>query len=758
VAVLAASVVSTALAIVLFASVVARALVINEVIADNLTQEPEDIACGHPDMVEIYNDTGELIDLGHAVLDLTYYLSCVPAEDSSPAFENYRTVAWPFPPSRSQMPSGGRLTVFCDGNSIEGTCELHASFGLASDGSDTVVLWGPDENGDGLRSVVDRVYLPPTEGDVTWGRYPDGAGGPNVPVEEHYDHFVFYPPGQSSFGVCQLSAGICLVNASNRRNCLGAANRAPQDSWNLPPRISRIAQTTNAPGPDETVRFTVRVRDDRVPTPANIDRVEICYRVLAPGAETWGAEHKVEMRFLDTGGVDDSGVLASASRPLDRYTHWDGEIPGQPSGSRVEFFFRAVDAGGLSATRPRRLCHLMDVYGEGVGPCDRDFGGGDADHDDADDNGCLRDEDSISCRSADGSGCDGGPDGGLLGERYIACNVRSTYFVGYVPRAEVASLVINEVVASQTDLLTDFSERACNDPNRENTPGCLSPIAGQPSPNPDCCRRDEDFIEFFNTSDEDVAVEGLWLSDSRVDPRRWQFPSSAVIPANTRVIVWLDRDGGRCPDPLRGNRPCFWECPDPNTLSMQNDPPEFHAGFALDADGDQIYLYDNEANGFGLIHGLNFGDPSSFCGFVESFDTFGNPRNDLLPDQSLSLIPDGDPTGRFVITQNATPKEGNSADCLDVVFRRGDATDDGVTDISDGVFILNFLFSGGSAPGCLDGADSDDNAAIELSDAVRVFAYLFLGGDPPPDPGPSICGPDPTEDGLGDCEYESCEA
>jgi hypothetical protein len=100
-----------------------------------------------------------------------------------------------------------------------------------------------------------------------------------------------------------------------------------------------------------------------------------------------------------------------------------------------------------------------------------------------------------------------------------------------------------------------------------------------------------------------------------------------------------------------------------------------------------------------------------------------------------------------------------SLDAGEPVFRRGDSNADGTPDISDGVFTLNFLFLGGSAPVCFDAADTNDDGRVDLSDAAALFNYLFLGGAAPPAPGPEECGDDPTDDELGDCEYpeESCE-
>ncbi|MEM7234076.1 MAG: hypothetical protein AAF517_18005 [Planctomycetota bacterium] len=89
------------------------------------------------------------------------------------------------------------------------------------------------------------------------------------------------------------------------------------------------------------------------------------------------------------------------------------------------------------------------------------------------------------------------------------------------------------------------------------------------------------------------------------------------------------------------------------------------------------------------------------------------------------------------------------------LLRRGDSNTDAAFDISDGVFILLYLFVGGTPPDCEDAADIDDNGRIELTDAVFGFNYLFVNGDRPPEPGPSECGFDPTDDALG-CMTPSC--
>lgn len=86
-------------------------------------------------------------------------------------------------------------------------------------------------------------------------------------------------------------------------------------------------------------------------------------------------------------------------------------------------------------------------------------------------------------------------------------------------------------------------------------------------------------------------------------------------------------------------------------------------------------------------------------------------------------------------------------------FRRGDADADGTFNgLVDALFLLAFQFTGGPMPPCLDAADADDDGAVSgLVDSLLILAFQFQGGPAPADPGPNVCGSDPTDDALG-CE------
>ncbi len=88
-------------------------------------------------------------------------------------------------------------------------------------------------------------------------------------------------------------------------------------------------------------------------------------------------------------------------------------------------------------------------------------------------------------------------------------------------------------------------------------------------------------------------------------------------------------------------------------------------------------------------------------------------------------------------------------------FLRGDGNDDGTIDLTDAITILNYLFLGGVAPGCLDAADSDDDEEIQLTDGIYTLSFLFSGGAPPPAPWPD-CGEDLAGEGLDCTAQQSC--
>lgn len=61
----------------------------------------------------------------------------------------------------------------------------------------------------------------------------------------------------------------------------------------------------------------------------------------------------------------------------------------------------------------------------------------------------------------------------------------------------------------------------------------------------------------------------------------------------------------------------------------------------------------------------------------------------------------------------------------------GDANGDGLVNLSDAIYILNYLFKGGPAPDPMEAGDANGSGNVDLSDAIYILNYLFKGGDPP---------------------------
>ena len=64
-------------------------------------------------------------------------------------------------------------------------------------------------------------------------------------------------------------------------------------------------------------------------------------------------------------------------------------------------------------------------------------------------------------------------------------------------------------------------------------------------------------------------------------------------------------------------------------------------------------------------------------------------------------------------------------------YHCGDADGNGIITISDAVYLINYIFTGGPAPDPLSSGDADCNGFISISDAVALINYIFAGGPAP---------------------------
>ena len=107
----------------------------------------------------------------------------------------------------------------------------------------------------------------------------------------------------------------------------------------------------------------------------------------------------------------------------------------------------------------------------------------------------------------------------------------------------------------------------------------------------------------------------------------------------------------------------------------------------------------------------------------------------------------------------STDRDGNGVpdDCdTPPKFSRGDADQNGRLDVTDSIFILEYLFRGGRTPVCMKAADADDDGRVRLTDAVAIFLTESGLRETLPAPFPG-CGLDSSGDSLTCAAFASCE-
>ena len=131
------------------------------------------------------------------------------------------------------------------------------------------------------------------------------------------------------------------------------------------------------------------------------------------------------------------------------------------------------------------------------------------------------------------------------------------------------------------------------------------------------------------------------------------------------------------------------------------------------------------------------------------------------PDEICDNGIDDDEDGAADCDDTDCSEAANCQEPAGPTFVRGDANSDGSINLTDGVIPLLYLFSGGTAPACLDATDTNDTGSIEITDAIIIFSWLFSGGAAPAEPSPlspgyssEECAGDPTDDGIG-CDRSS---
>jgi hypothetical protein len=674
----------------------------NEIISSNRFTPPQNWACDHVDMIEIYNGSDKDLPLSGALGHIRFTDHSVTGLGLLTRFFSFRGQ------SVSVIDAGSRIVVFCDGfasfQNRTPECaamrvpldqlEMHSTFRLSSNGERVTLEFVPaDASQDPI--VVHDVCFPAIRRDHSYTRIPESP--------ENLDGWVI--SATPTFGECAVP-DVRPPGGQERALCIGEENAtmAGIEGDPLPPDLERIGYATNDVKADEAVDFHVRITDDKTPDAAGLPTVQIRYHVDG------GEEQKAPMTFVDllTETIDPTGPGGErADCPasgLDTWSIWEGSIPGQAAGALVQFQFFVEDSDGLTDLVPGPV-----LCAPGVGPCS-----------------------STDLEPFLGPGC-------TLGEE---CDTLLNY--GVATESDIA-LVINEVVPSNDATLADPSETqlACN----VSSPNC----------------RFDDFMEIFNASDAEQSLDNIVIARGPFHPERgWRFPAGATIDAGGYRIVWVDNDGkdpkDSSIDPPNPNDVLKnWFHTDFGVVADRDELFLYEIDEA--AEGGPIYRrVDGVRWGTsGRYFSSNLRQEPDVTPLTLAASD--GTTQSMLVDQSVARSPNGSSSSAFKVfnREDITPA-GPNPGSGEVVFRRGDVDASGVADITDALLILLFQFLGDPI-GCQDAADVDDSGALDVSDPLNLLIALFIGTPPVPAPGLADCGPDPTDDGLPTCVYaaEMCQ-
>lgn len=133
----------------------------------------------------------------------------------------------------------------------------------------------------------------------------------------------------------------------------------------------------------------------------------------------------------------------------------------------------------------------------------------------------------------------------------------------------------------------------------------------------------------------------------------------------------------------------------------------------------------------------------------------------IAVDVPLSALGGDDGSMRFALLAGSffQPTDASNGVGVSVPsrsFLRSDCDGNGLLNLADAVFALDYMTLGGDEPPCLDGCDVNDNGMLNIADPIHALQYMFLGGPPPASPFPD-CGTDTSLDAVSCFDGAGCD-
>jgi photosystem II stability/assembly factor-like uncharacterized protein len=272
----------------------------------------------------------------------------------------------------------------------------------------------------------------------------------------------------------------------------------------------------------------------------------------------------------------------------------------------------------------------------------------------------------------------------------------------------------------------------------------------------------------FVTNDRHIAIEKTWYSPKQVD-------SCQFVIQGMKLYSW----DGEIHAGLVIGEAIDWDIP---SSSGSNNTGGFSVGSKLIYQrGTGTGCQDNQ-NRYGGMALIAIGAEASWAdssvavygAYTQSNVDYVYPENGFVPSEIYPLMqtPGFSTTGTaedlhsvmtyfnsktigptdtiYIYTVISSVRNGTSADLVTNVTKAkkwfaghvkpfakpaayvcGDANGDKAVDISDVVYLIAYIFSGGSPPVPLEAGDANCDHAVDISDVVYLIAYIFSGGAKP---------------------------
>ncbi len=193
--------------------------------------------------------------------------------------------------------------------------------------------------------------------------------------------------------------------------------------------------------------------------------------------------------------------------------------------------------------------------------------------------------------------------------------------------------------------------------------------------------------------------------------------STDCYPWTNAVVIKFDPDG---------EQPWIWSLDNPQSCSSNLFE------LALDA-FDNVYAVGR--SGYPWIGGWLDNDRMLTVKLTSSGElVWVDEHEGSLAGYASGMAVALDPSGNLLVT-GFTNGLGSDQDITTIKYRKsnfcGDADGSGNVTISDAVYLILYIFSGGPAPNPLMSGDADCSGIVNISDAVYLINYIFSGGAAP---------------------------